>query len=95
MSALISRLSHEMSKRRIGQKTPRLQQVTSTLLVEMLRDMNKKIHELHKDVERNNTELQELKEQLAMSKGGLRVVLWIFAMLTTILGIYQYFKNGS
>jgi chromosome segregation ATPase len=84
-----------MSKRQTGQKIPRLQQVTSTLLVEMLRDMNKKIHELHKDVERNNAELQELKEQLAMSKGGLRVVLWIFAMLTTILGIYQYFKNGS
>jgi len=84
-----------MKKRKISQKRPQLQQVTYTLLVEMLRDMNKKIHELHRDVERNSEELHLLKEQLAMSKGGLRVVLWIFATLTTIIGVYQYFKNGS
>jgi hypothetical protein len=86
-----------MSKRQTGQKIPRLQQVTSTLLVEMLRDMNKKIHELHKDVERNNAELQELKEQIAMSKGGLKVLIGIAAMLGTIFTIWQYFlgKHGT
>lgn len=61
-----------------------------TLLLQYLKDINNKIYDLHKDVNRNHEELQTLKEEIAMSKGGLKVLAGIAALLGTIFTIWQY-----
>lgn len=80
-----------MKKVKNTKKTVELQQLKrDALLIQYLKDLNNKIHELHKDVNRNNAEVQTLKEEIAMSKGGLKVLAGIAALLGTIFTIWQY-----
>ncbi len=81
-------------KRRITNKKD---QFNSNLLVHTLKDMNTKIEHIHVDITKHGDEIVELKQQIAMSKGGLKVLVGIAAMLGTIFTIWQYFlgKNGS
>ena len=59
--------------------------------------MNQKIEHIHQDLTKNGDDITELKQQIAMSKGGLKVLIGIAAMLGTIFTIWQYFlgKYGS
>jgi len=81
-------------KRRITNKKD---QFNSNLLVHILKDMNTKIENIHVDITKHGDEIVELKQQIAMSKGGLKVLIGIAAMIGTIFTIWQYFlgKNGS
>jgi len=81
-------------KRRI---TNRKDQFNNNLLVHILKDMNIKIAHIHTDITKHGDDIVELKQQIAMSKGGLKVLIGISAMLGTIFTIWQYFsgKDGS
>jgi malate/lactate dehydrogenase len=83
-----------MKKRKINQTK---QQLNNNLLVHILKDMNQKIEHIHQDLTKNGDDITELKQQIAMSKGGLKVLVGIAAMLGTIFTIWQYFlgKYGS
>ena len=75
-----------MPKRKIQAKS-----INENLLIHILKDMNKKIDHIHTDINQHGKEITELKEQLAMSKGGLKVIIAIAAMIGTIFTIWQYF----
>lgn len=45
-----------------------------------------KLCQIHKDLEENKKDISELKEQIAMGKGGVRVLVWISALVVSILG---------
>jgi hypothetical protein len=75
-----------MPKRKIQAKS-----LNENLLIHILKDMNKKIDHIHTDINQHGKEITELKEQLAMSKGGLKVIIAIAAMIGTIFTIWQYF----
>lgn len=81
-------------KRRIPN---RKDQFNNNLLVHILKDMNIKIAHIHTDITKHGDDIVELKQQIAMSKGGLKVLIGIAAMLGTIFTIWQYFlgKDGS
>ena len=81
-------------KRRI---TNRKDQFNNNLLVHILKDMNIKIAHIHTDITKHGDDIVELKQQIAMSKGGLKVLIGFAAMLGTIFTIWQYFsgKDGS
>ena len=75
-------------KRRITNKK---QQFNNNLLVHILKDMNQKIDNLHSDLTKHGEDISELKQQIAMSKGGLKVLIGIAAMIGTIFTIWSYF----
>jgi len=81
-------------KRRVTNKKD---QFNNNLLVHILKDMNIKIAHIHTDITKHGDDIVELKQQIAMSKGGLKVLIGISAMLGTIFTIWQYFsgKDGS
>lgn len=45
-----------------------------------------KLFQIHKDLEENKKDITELKEQIAMGKGGVKVLVWISALIVTVLG---------
>jgi hypothetical protein len=45
-----------------------------------------KLCQIHKDLEENKKDILELKEQIAMGKGGVKVLVWISALVVSILG---------
>ena len=44
-----------------------------------------------KTLEENTQDIKTLKEQIAMGKGGVRVIVWMGGILTAVLG-YKYFN---
>jgi len=76
------------TKRRINYKK---QQFNNNLLVHILKDMNQKIDNLHLDLTKHGEDISDLKQQIAMSKGGLKVLIGIAAMIGTIFTIWSYF----
>ena len=49
-----------------------------------LKHISEKIDHLHKDVEQNHKDIIELKQQVAMGKGGVKVIFWIGAVIGAI-----------
>jgi peptidoglycan hydrolase CwlO-like protein len=45
-----------------------------------------KLVHIQKDLEENKKDITELKEQIAMGKGGVKVLVWISALVVTVLG---------
>ena len=51
-----------------------------------------KLCQIHKDLEENKKEISEIKEQIAMGKGGVKVLVWVSALIVSILG-YAYWQR--
>ena len=45
-----------------------------------------KLCEIHKDLDENKKDISELKEQISMGKGGVKVLVWVSALVVSILG---------
>jgi len=58
-----------------------------------LKHISEKIDHLHKDVETNHKDIIALKEQVAMGKGGLKVIFWLGAIVGTILTTLKITKD--
>ena len=54
-----------------------------------LKNIYEKIDHLHKDVEQNHKDIIELKQQVAMGKGGLKVIFWIGAVIGAIVTMME------
>ena len=57
-----------------------------------LQHINEKLNHIHKDLEQNTKDIIELKQQVAMGKGGLKVIFYIGALVTAIIGILKLVK---
>jgi hypothetical protein len=56
------------------------------------RDISSKLDELKLLVIKNSTDIEELKAQVNMGKGGIRAIFAIASMLAIILGLFKFFK---
>jgi len=54
-----------------------------------LKHIQEKLCQIHKDVEKNSKDIVSLKEQVAMGRGGLTVIVWIGAIIIAILGVIK------
>ena len=54
-----------------------------------LKNIYEKIDHLHKDVEQNHKDIVELKQQVAMGKGGVKVIFWIGAVIGAIVTMME------
>jgi len=54
-----------------------------------------KLDNIYSILEKNSKDIEELKEQVAMGKGGIRAIFVIGALIGVILGVGKYFKFWS
>jgi hypothetical protein len=52
-----------------------------------LKHINEKLDHIHKDIDRNTKDIVELKQQVAMGKGGIKVIFYIGAIVSIIIGV--------
>ena len=57
-----------------------------------LKHINEKLDHIHKDIDRNTKDIVELKQQLAMGKGGIKVIFYIGAIVSIIIGALKIGK---
>ena len=55
--------------------------------------MEEKIEHIHKCTEENTTEIKALRHQVAMGKGGIKVILWLGAILGGVIAMYEGLIN--
>jgi len=68
---------------------------TTDLLVQMMNDMNAKLHTIHKEVTRNSKDIENVKQEIAFGRGGVKVLIWVSGFITTLLAIFAWFKDGT
>jgi len=54
-----------------------------------LKHISEKLKHIHKLVEQNSKDIIGLKEQVAMGRGGLKVLVWFGAVIVAILSIIK------
>ena len=57
-----------------------------------LKHINEKLDHIHKDIDRNTKDIVELKQQVAMGKGGIKVIFYIGAVVSIIIGALKIGK---
>ena len=57
-----------------------------------LQHIDEKLNHIHRDLEQNTKDITELKQQVAMGKGGLKVIFYVGALVTAIIGILKLLK---
>jgi len=57
-----------------------------------LQHIDEKLNHIHRDLEQNTKDITELKQQVAMGKGGLKVIFYVGALVTAIIGILKLVK---
>lgn len=50
------------------------------------------ITEMHKDVSKNSRDIESLKQQVAMGKGGIKAIFMIGSMIAIAVGGIKLFK---
>tara|TARA_R100001594_G_scaffold49740_1_gene82743 strand:- start:854 stop:1072 length:219 start_codon:yes stop_codon:yes gene_type:complete len=50
------------------------------------------INEMHKDVAKNTRDIEQLKHQVSMGKGGIKAVFVIGSVIALVLGGIKLFK---
>lgn len=51
-----------------------------------LKHINEKLDHIHKDLDQNTKDIVELKQQVAMGRGGLKVIFYVGGLISIILG---------
>tara|TARA_B100001939_G_scaffold202512_1_gene174079 strand:+ start:1021 stop:1245 length:225 start_codon:yes stop_codon:yes gene_type:complete len=64
---------------RVSKKRSTVQSIT-------LKHINEKLDHIHKDVEQNTKDIAQLKDQVAMGRGGLKVIFYVGGLISIILG---------
>ena len=57
-----------------------------------LKHINEKLDHIHKDLDQNTKDIVELKQQVAMGRGGLKVIFYIGGVLSIIIGALKIGK---
>jgi len=51
-----------------------------------------KLAEIHKDVQKNSKDIEDLKHQVSMGKGGIKAVFVVGSLIALILGGLKFYK---
>ena len=57
-----------------------------------LKHINEKLDHIHKDLDQNTKDIVELKQQVAMGRGGLKVIFYVGGLISIILGALKIGK---
>jgi hypothetical protein len=79
-----------MTKKRAAKKKQMTYRTTVTSVT--LQHINEKLNHIHKDLEQNSKDISQLKQQMAMGKGGLKVIFYVGGVVSIILGVLKIGK---
>ena len=51
-----------------------------------------KLTEIHKDVQKNSKDIEDLKHQVSMGKGGIKAIFVVASLIALILGVLKFYK---
>jgi len=51
-----------------------------------------KLAEIHKDVQKNSKDIEDLKHQVSMGKGGIKAIFVVGSLIALILGALKFYK---
>ena len=51
-----------------------------------------KLTEIHKDVVKNSKDIEDLKHQVSMGKGGIKAIFIVGSLIALILGALKFYK---
>ena len=51
-----------------------------------------KLTEIHKDVQKNSKDIEDLKHQVSMGKGGIKAIFIVGSLIALILGTLKFVK---
>ena len=51
-----------------------------------------KLAEIHKDVQKNSKDIEDLKHQVSMGKGGIKAIFVVGSLIALILGTLKFYK---
>ena len=51
-----------------------------------------KLTEIHKDVMKNSKDIEDLKHQMSMGKGGIKAVFIVGSLIALMLGMLKFVK---
>jgi len=51
-----------------------------------------KLTEIHKDVQKNSKDIESLKHQMSMGKGGIKAIFIVGSLIALILGALKFVK---
>ena len=54
-----------------------------------LKHINEKLKHIHKSIHQNSKDINQLKEQMAMGRGGLKVLIWVGGMLIASFAAFK------
>jgi uncharacterized phage infection (PIP) family protein YhgE len=57
-----------------------------------LQHINEKLNHIHKDLEQNTKDIAQLKDQVAMGRGGLKVIFYVGGVISIIIGVLKIGK---
>ena len=57
-----------------------------------LKHISEKLDHIYKDVEQNTKDIVELKQQMAMGRGGLKVIFYVGGLISIIVGALKIGK---
>ena len=77
----------KIAKRKQTPKGP-----TTDLLIQMMNDMNSKLHQIHKDVTKNKQDITKLQQEIAFGRGGAKVFVWLVGLIAGLVGFLKW--NG-
>ena len=51
-----------------------------------------KLTEIHKDVQKNSKDIEDLKHQVSMGKGGIKAIFIVGSLIALVLGALKFYK---
>jgi len=60
-----------------------------------LNSIDNKICELHKLIKENSTDIQSIKQEIAYGKGGVKVLVFIIGIVTTLAAAWNIFGKSD
>ena len=51
-----------------------------------------KLTEIHRDVQKNSKDIEDLKHQVSMGKGGIKAIFIVGSLIALILGTLKFYK---
>jgi hypothetical protein len=60
-----------------------------------LNSIDHKICELHKAIKENSIDIQQLKQEIAYGKGGVKVLVFIIGIVTTLAAAWNIFGKSD
>ena len=51
-----------------------------------------KLTEIHKDVQKNSKDIEDIRHQMSMGKGGIKAIFIVGSLIALMIGVLKFYK---